>query len=209
MARVLVLSPHPDDEAIGCGGTLCRHADAGDVVDVVVLTSGERGGHGRSEAQTLRLREREARKAAQILGIAGVEFWRQPDGALRASKAVVARLRTVLARLSPEVVYVTHDQEAHPDHRAAARLLARALTRWRRPLPRVLMFEIWTPIQRIDAIVDISQYLPGKLRAIRAYRSQCAEVGFVEAARGLARYRGEMHSWPGGDYAEVFKTWRP
>jgi LmbE family N-acetylglucosaminyl deacetylase len=57
--------------------------------------------------------------------------------------------------------------------------------------------------------VDISHFLQKKLAAVRAYRSQCAVVGFVEAVRGLNRYRGEMHSWPGGDYAEVFARLTP
>jgi N-acetylglucosamine malate deacetylase 1 len=75
--------------------------------------------------------------------------------------------------------------------------------------PDVLMYEIWTPLQRLDEIVDISHFLQKKLAAVRAYRSQCAVVGFVEAVRGLNRYRGEMHSWPGGDYAEVFARLTP
>jgi N-acetylglucosamine malate deacetylase 1 len=47
-----------------------------------------------------------------------------------------------------------------------------------------------------------------KLCAVQAYHSQCEVVDFVEAVRGLNRYRGEMHSWPGGDYAEVFTRMR-
>jgi len=49
-----------------------------------------------------------------------------------------------------------------------------------------------------------TQVLDDKLRAIRSYRSQCEAVPFDHAFRGLARYRGEMHSWPGGPYAEAF-----
>jgi LmbE family N-acetylglucosaminyl deacetylase len=59
-------------------------------------------------------------------------------------------------------------------------------------------------VERIDHVVGISEVIDDKLRAIRAYRSQCDVMRFDEAFQGLARYRGEMHSWPGGPYAEVF-----
>jgi len=206
MSRVLVLSPHPDDEAIGLGGTLCRHLEDGDTVRVIFLTSGERGGHGRSAPDTARIREQEARAAAAILGISQFDFWREPDGALRPTPALVEKLRVSLRRWPPRVLYLPHAREMHCDHRAAVRLVRAALSGPGEKLwpPEVLMFELWTPLQRLDHIVDISPFIERKLAAIRAYRSQCAAVGFVAASRGLARYRGELHSWPGGDYAEVF-----
>jgi LmbE family N-acetylglucosaminyl deacetylase len=210
MKRVLVLSPHPDDEAVGCGGALRIHRDEGAVVRAVFLTSGERGGHGRAPAETARLREAEARTAAQILGLDQVDFWRQPDGALRATSRLVSRLRTLLADWQPDMLYVTHEHEMHPDHRAAARLVRRALCE-KPPLPArpdVRMYEVWTPLQRMDEIVDISPHVETKLAAVRAHKSQCDVLRFDEAVRGLNRYRGEMHSWPGGDFAEVFARMR-
>lgn len=207
MSRILVLSPHPDDESIGCGGTLLRHLDQGDVVQIVFLTSGEKGGHGRSEAETIRAREQEARDAARILDVRHLEFWHEPDGALRATRYAVAHLKAKLKQFKPDKIYVTHDREMHRDHRGAVRLLRHALKK-KGKQPEVLMYEVWTPIQQLDEIVDISPYMEKKLRAVRAYRSQCRVVGFVEAVRGLNRYRGEMHSWPGGNYAEVFTRLR-
>lgn len=208
--KVLVIAPHPDDESIGCGGTLLRHVKDGDTVQVVFLTSGEKGGHGLSVAETIRVREAEARKAAKILGVRHLEFWRLPDGAVRPSRDAVDRLRKKLQEFQPHTIYVTHECEMHPDHRGAVRLLMSSLQSVRRRkhakawTPTMLGYEVWTPIQKLDDIVDISEFMDKKLRAVRAYRSQCAVVGFVEAVRGLNRYRGEMHSWPGGDYAEVF-----
>jgi LmbE family N-acetylglucosaminyl deacetylase len=203
MPRVLVLSPHPDDESIGCGGAILGHVARGDDVRVVFLTSGEAGGHGRSPDETLRVREREARAAAKILGTSEPEFWREPDGKLRVTPALTKRLRETIETFKPDVVYVTHEREMHPDHIASARVLRTALAPLKRK-PRVLMYEVWTPIQKLDEIIDISEFMKQKIRAVRAYRSQCAEVGFAEAVLGLNRYRGEMHSWPGGDYAEAF-----
>jgi LmbE family N-acetylglucosaminyl deacetylase len=204
MSRILVLSPHPDDEAIGCGGTLRKHVVEGDSVHVVFLTSGEQGGHGRPPESARRLREQEAKNAARILGLAKVEFWGAPDGALRATPELAKRLRQKIAVLRPARIYVTHEREMHPDHRAAVRLLRQALTGAGSGKPDVLMYEVWTPLQRIDEIVDISPYVKTKRAAIRAYKCQCDVLAFDEAILGLNRYRGEMHSWPGGDYAEIF-----
>jgi LmbE family N-acetylglucosaminyl deacetylase len=209
--RVLVLSPHPDDESIGCGGTLRNHAEQGASVRIIFLTSGERGGHGRSEKETIRVREKEARAAAKILGVQSVEFWREPDGLLSAGPDLIARLRGAILRWRPNIVYTTHRREMHPDHRAACRLVRDAVTNasCRVPPASVLEFEVWTPLPRIDHVVDVSPHMQAKLAAIRAHRSQCAAMRFDEAAKALNRYRGEMHSWPGGDYAEVFSLWRP
>src|SRR5689334_3911187 len=119
MKRVLVISPHPDDESIGCGGTLRKHVLGGDEVRVVFLTSGEKGGHGLPPEETAPLREQEAVAAAKILGLARLEFWRQPDGELEATPEVASRLLDLLAAFRPHLVYAPHDREMHPDHRAA------------------------------------------------------------------------------------------
>src|SRR5262245_21623782 len=205
MKRVLVISPHPDDESIGCGGTVRRHVEANDQVRVIFLTSGERGGHGRNEQETAQMREREARAAADILGIREIEFFRLPDGAVRATRPAVMRLRKSLAAWKPKVIYLPHEGEMHADHRAAVRLLKRALQGIAGYTPRILTYEIWTPLQQLGEIVDITPFVGVKRAAIRAYRSQCAVMDFAAAALGLNRYRGEMHSWPEGDFAEVFR----
>jgi LmbE family N-acetylglucosaminyl deacetylase len=199
--RVLVVCAHPDDEAIGCGGALRLHARSGERVDAVFLTSGEGGGHG--EAEHARTREGEARDAARLLGIRELHFWGEPDGRLRARPELVQRLAATIDSTGCSLVYAPQPRDDHADHRAAARLVKRALE-LARARPAVRFFEIWSPLGDMDEIVDISEVMPEKLEAIRAYRSQCAVIRLDEAAAGLARYRGEMHSWPGGPYAEAF-----
>jgi len=203
--RVLVVSPHPDDEAIGCGGTLAGQAIAGDEIRTIFLTSGEAGGHGAEPAVAGAAREAEAREAARLLGIHTIDFWRLPDGALRSSDVLARRLRDVILDWRPEWLYVPHGADQHRDHRAASRLVGKATRGLAPPRPAVWQFEVWTPLATLDRIVDISQVIDTKLAAIRAYRSQCSVLRFDEAFAGLARYRGEMHSWPGGPYAEVFR----
>ena len=210
MNRVLVISPHPDDESIGCGGTLRRHVVQGDSVRVIFLSSGENGGHGRAKEETLKVREKESKQAAAILGIDQMEFWRQPDSAVRATKEMAGRLRKKIREWRPKMLYVPHDREMHQDHRAAARLVRRALCRKipATPMPAVLQYEVWTPLQRMDEVVDITAYIETKMAAIRAHETQCSAMRFDDAILGLNRYRGEMFSWPEGDYAEIFARLR-
>jgi LmbE family N-acetylglucosaminyl deacetylase len=205
MARILAISPHPDDESIGCGGTLRKHVLQGDEVHALFLTSGEAGGHGRSAAETRELREREAEAACEILGLHRIEFWRERDGKLCASARTVDRLFAKLVELRPALLYVTHNREEHPDHRAACRIVERAVAMLNGVRIGVRMYEVWTPLEEMNQIEDISDVIDDKLAAVRAYRSQCAVLRFDEAVQGLNRYRGEMHSWPGGAYAEVFR----
>lgn len=207
MKKVLVISPHPDDEAIGCGGTISSHIADGDVVEVIFLTSGEKGGHdGKTEKDTRKIREEEARHAATILQLTNIEFWREPDGVVSVTVALVKKLKNKIQEQKTNIIYVTHQDEEHPDHQAAALLVKKAMRKLNQAIekPAVWMYEVWTPIQRMDHIVDISSYVDLKRKAILAHNSQCSVMKFDEAILGLNRYRGEMHSWPGGEYAEVF-----
>ena len=201
MRTVLVLSPHPDDEAVGCGGALREHAVNGDDIHVVFLTSGEAGGHGDPPDVVGPRREREAQAAGAVLGISDVDFWRLPDGRTHATGHLADRVTKCAIDLGADLLYAPHRNEQHADHRVAARLAAHV----RRSLDvEVRYFEVWTPLTAMDVIVDISSHVDSKLAAIRCYESQCNVMRFDEAALGLARWRGEMHSWPGGPYAEVF-----
>jgi N-acetylglucosamine malate deacetylase 1 len=207
MRRVLVLSPHPDDEAIGCGGTLARHVAEGDAVRVVFVTSGEAGGHGRPPAETARVREAEASAAGSILGVEWVEFWREPDGRVRADRRLVRRVCEWIETWRPDIIYVPHPGETHRDHRATTRVVRQAVARELSAIrPLVRMYEVWAPLSHMDHIVDITPFVTQKLAAIRAHRSQCDVMSFDEASLGLARWRGEMFCWPEGEFAEVFRA---
>jgi N-acetylglucosamine malate deacetylase 1 len=207
--RILVISPHPDDESIGCGGTLHIHALAGDEIRIVFLTSGEGGGHGLAPAETMLLREEEARAAARVLGVSDIDFWRQNDGRLRATASLVDRMRILMCDFVPGRVYVSHPGEAHRDHRAAARIARMAINQADIDT-NLLGFEVWTPLVSLDEIVDITPHIETKLAAIRCHDSQCKVLRFDDAALGLSRYRGELNCWPKGteentgQYAEVF-----
>ena len=202
--NVLVIAPHPDDEAIGCGGAIRLHVDRGDRVAAVFLTSGELGLAHLPREEAWRVREGEAELAAGTLGVAALTFLRCPDWFLGDDVEAVAPLvRAVLEREAPDRVYLPHAGEWHPDHQAALPILRAALGDGRVAGPTVLAYEVWTPLGEHDHVEDITPVMIEKLRAVRCYRSQLGHFRYDRAVRGLNEYRGNLAARC--RYAEVFQ----
>jgi LmbE family N-acetylglucosaminyl deacetylase len=202
--NVLVIAPHPDDESIGCGGSICLHTARGDRVTAVFLTSGELGLKHLPSEEARRIREQEAEAAAEVLGLATLTFLRLPDWYVgdRVDEASVA-LAPVLAREAPERVYLPHAAEWHPDHRASLPVARAALRGSGLSPPTLLTYEVWTPLAEYDDGADISSVITRKLAAVRCHRSQVSQLRYDRAVRGLNQFRGAA-AW-GCRYAEVFQ----
>jgi len=206
--NVLVIAPHPDDESIGCGGTVCKHAKAGDRVLAVYLTSGEVGIKKLPPEQVWTIREKEARAAAKILGLADLAFLRGPDWYVAdTTERLTLELTAIFARERPELIYLPHPGEWHPDHKAALSLVRSAVREAAIASPTFRAYEVWTPLSEFDHLEDISSVMPAKLKAVRAHRSQCKHLRYDRAIRGLNEYRGAMTTKY--RYAEVFQVIAP
>lgn len=203
--NILVIAPHPDDEVIGCGGVIRLRVLRGERVAAVFLTSGELGLKKLPHAKAWKIREAEARKAARILGLAKLHFLRQPDWMLGDHEKATSRaLERVLRTEKPDVIYLPHSDDGHPDHQATPPVLRAALRRCRDLKPELLGYEIWSPLHEHDVVVDISSVMKLKLRALRAHRSQLGEFDYVRAVSGLNQFRGALTGRC--RFAEVFQT---
>jgi LmbE family N-acetylglucosaminyl deacetylase len=203
---VLVIAPHPDDESIGCGGAVCLHRERGDAVRVVFLTSGERGVAGAPADAARRLREAEAAAALAVLDVSRMDFLRLPDlGVAENVAAGARRLHEILAGRPPDVVYLPHPGEAHPDHAAALPLVRAAFSSIAggAARPELRGYEVWTPMGAYDWPEDVGRHMARKLRAVRCYRSQLRAFRYDRAVRGLNQYRGCLAARC--RYAEVFQ----
>ena len=201
--NILCIAPHPDDEAIGCGGALRLHADRGDRVTTVFLTSGELGLDHLPREEAHRIRETEAAAAAEILGTARIEFLRLPDWFTGEHITDAAsQIAGIIAAERPDRIYLPHPDESHPDHRAALPII-----RATGYSGEIYAYEIWTPLPRAEEIEDITPAIRAKLRAIRCYHSQLATYRYDHAAAAIARYRGILHSRT--RYAEAFESLAP
>ncbi len=187
--KVLVLAPHPDDETIGCGGTLIRHVKAGDPVKVIFLTNGAKGdisGEMSREAY-VSLRRDEAQKACAVLGVGDMEFWAYEDRSLSGSRGVLRRLIELIDEFKPQRVYAPSPMEIHPDHRAVSFLLADAIRSTGLDF-EIAFYEIGQPV-RVNLLVDVTDVLNRRLRALALYESQLKERPYQEVSTSLNRYR--------------------
>ena len=204
--NVLVIAPHPDDEAIGCGGTICLHIERGDRTQAVFLTSGERGIPGASRESAWAVREGEAREAAKVLRLDGMAFLRLPDFALSEwIESGAKQLQEVLQSWRPSIIYLPHPEDGHPDHQAALPMVHGALAHHpSQALPELRLYEVWSPMTRFGWAEDISTFMPQKLRAVQCYHSQLQRFRYDRAVQGLNRYRGCLAARC--RYAEVYRS---
>jgi len=206
--NIVVIAPHPDDESIGCGGALCCHADAGDRVTVVFLTSGELGLKHLPRDAAWQTREAEAKAAGKILGIAEMRFLRQPDWVLAEVIGPAANaLAEVLTSERPQLIYVPHPREWHPDHKAAVEILKQSLGMCALAVPEIRGYEVWTPLSEYSVVIDISAVMPRKLEAIRCHSSQLTDFDYAHAAQSLNAFRGALAAK--ASFAEVFEQLPP
>jgi N-acetylglucosamine malate deacetylase 1 len=200
--NVLVIAPHPDDEAIGCGGAICLHVKRGDRVSAVFLTSGELGLKHFPKEKAWKIREAEAEKASEVLGISSLTFLRQGDWYLGDQiKQASASLKPILKKAAPDLIYLPHEGEWHPDHKAAAPIVCAALGREKTTLRG---YEIWSPITEYDHYENISSVMDRKIRAVRCHRSQMKEFPYDRAIAGLNQYRGIIAAK--AKFAEAFQS---
>jgi LmbE family N-acetylglucosaminyl deacetylase len=192
---MLVFAPHPDDETLGCGGTILKKQSEGHEVIVVVLTDGRNaflrnfGIVSDPTPQELKqVRRQEVANAARRLNITGENLFLFDfeDGALQRNKAAVTKkISEVMETISPAEVYFPYVKDSHCDHQEASKAIQDyirgsnfsgrtyqyTIAPWSLHFSPVL--ERFTDYLRHDLLyIDVSQFLVQKLSAIREYRSQ-------------------------------------
>jgi LmbE family N-acetylglucosaminyl deacetylase len=159
---VLALAPHPDDEVIGCGGTLLRLIEHGARATVLHATDGSEAASLWHAPDAVRrtVRVEEARRVGGAMGVA-LEFWNESNTAFRERDALVERLAAMLERQRPALVFVPFVTDVHPDHRTLCRLLGRALERApaAAATAQVLSYQVWSLVAP-NAWCDVTSVLP-------------------------------------------------
>ncbi|SDM54677.1 PIG-L deacetylase family protein [Sediminibacillus halophilus] len=184
--NVLVLAPHMDDETIGLGGTIRRHANTGSKVTCLFITDGGQSVSRLPGEELSTVRKAEINQIQPILGINQVSYCDLPDGHVRDRPELSGIIAEHIQRLQPDIIYATTFVDAHPDHVATAEALADSLEQVDNVDPVIRLYEINCPFPpaAINCLIDISETLPAKHQAIDVFQSQAiAFDGFLELNR--------------------------
>lgn len=210
--KILVLSPHMDDEVIGCGGTLYKHIRNGAEVTVVYMTDGRYGSTAlqnltgeerrRVEIELIQTRKHEARLAMKALGVKEGIFLDAEETNLISTKEIQTRLRQILDSIQPDLVYLPFFLEEHPDHLATSQVLLDATEGVNFQFD-CLGYEVWTPLFP-NCLVEISDVVEVKKQALEHYKSQLAEKDYIHSQLGLNAYRSSALLYKRDGFAEAF-----
>jgi LmbE family N-acetylglucosaminyl deacetylase len=207
--RIAVVAAHPDDEVLGCGGTIARHTAEGDQVHVLIVSEGATSRGATRDRSKLRGELSQlaaaARRANQLLGTSNLELLDFPDNRLDGIDLldVVKAVEGFLDKCKPQTVYTHWPSDLNVDHRVVSEAVQTAC----RPIPacvqeQLLFFEVPSSTEwRAGAgrpfepnyFVDVSATLELKQRALSAYETEMRawpHSRSLEAVQSLARWRG-------------------
>ena len=216
--RLLVISPHMDDETLGAGGTMLKYAQAGEAVYWLNISNAATE-YGYSPELTAR-REEQRLCAAERLGVREAIDWKLKPAALSAylESDMIGRLGDVIRKIAPEMMIVTSPGDIHSDHAVVYSWVKAYSKAFRLPsLKRFLLmevisetdFELPPPYQFFpNFYVDITGQMERKAEILSIYREELGEHPFprsLEHIRALALHRGVV---AGTQYAEAFMLLR-
>jgi LmbE family N-acetylglucosaminyl deacetylase len=213
--KVLVVAPHPDDETLGCGGTLLRYKDIGDEIYWLIVTNihTENGWDG----DKVKKRQEEIQKVADIYGFDKTFKLDFPTTMLDtiSYNDLIAKMSVVIQEVKPSIVYLPNRSDIHTDHQVTFRSGISCCKNFRVPsIKRILMYECLSETEFAPAygdsvfipngFVDITPFFDKKIEIMKIYDSEIGNSPFprsLEIIECLAKIRG---SRIGKKYAEAF-----
>ncbi|MEX0291009.1 MAG: bacillithiol biosynthesis deacetylase BshB1 [Flavobacteriaceae bacterium] len=225
---ILVFGAHPDDAELGAGATIAKEVANGKKVGIIDLTRGELGTRGSAE-----IRDMEAAKAAEILGVEVRENLEFADGFFQNDKDHQFVIIQMLRKHRPDIVLCNAIEDRHIDHARGSKLVSDSCflsglvkidtklpgtDEWQEPWrpKNVYHYIQWKNLES-DFVVDVSEFIDKKMEAIAAYASQfydpkskepdtpISSKNFTDSVKYRARDLGRL---VGCEYAEGFTVER-
>lgn len=186
--NILVFAPHPDDEVLGCGGTIIKHILDGNFVTVIYMTDGRLGCPSNIELHNIvTIRRREAMSASKKLGVHNVYFAPFVDGELKLSRETLIYVEKKIKEIKPDIIYTPHPNEPHPDHTECTHIVDKAI-QLSGVSTDVYFYEIWDFLKPTH-LVNITDVMEGKIAALNEYTSQLFIHNYETMIKSLNAYR--------------------
>jgi LmbE family N-acetylglucosaminyl deacetylase len=216
MSKILIFAPHPDDEVLGCGGTILKHSRKGDKVYLCVITKAYTPEWSKEFIEN---RPKEVAEVARILGIRKTFFLDFPTAKLDtiSQKELNASILKVIGEVGPEIIFLPHGGDIHKDHRLVfeAGLVATKPSN-KTSVKRILCYETLSETEQGKVLKefspniyeDISKEIKKKIEAMKVYKSEIKKFPHprsLEMIKVLAKKRG---SEVGFRFAEAFMLTR-
>lgn len=217
MKKIMVVSAHPDDEILGCGGTLIKHRELGDKIDWLITTNiSEKQGFSKARVDS---RQEEIIAVEKRLKINKTYNLNYPTMCLSDESllTMIPKISKIFNESQPEVIYILNRSDAHSDHLITFKAVMACTKSFRYPfVKQVLMYECISETEFGAALpenhflptyfVDISPYLKEKIDIMSIYESEIDEHPFPRSNKNieaLATFRGAT---AGVKYAEAFQV---
>mgnify|MGYP001194833733 CR=1 FL=1 len=203
--KIMVIAVHPDDETIGCGGTILKHIDNGDSVRIVFVTSGNEVQKGKIKSVINNYKS----TSFSMLNLEEISLENQP------LVNIIMPLNKVINEFRPEILYIPNRSDVHSDHRTVFRALQACTKSFRNPfIKKIMMMEVisetdFSPnltenIFVPNIINDITQYFEQKEKILNIYKEELLPGNMtrsISSMKALNRYRGSLINVK---YAESF-----
>lgn len=219
MKKILVIAPHPDDETIGCGGTLLKHKDNGDEISCAIMTKLRSGPH--VDEKLVKIKQQEIEKVKKIyqfkyynaLNYQPSELDKQPFNSL------VLEISNLFNKIKPEIIYIPYINDVHTDHQVVAKAVISS-SKWFRSnsIKEINMYETLSETNfnflvknafSPNFFVEITKYLEKKMEICKCYETEFKKHPFPrseESIRSLAKLRGSQSGYDSAEsFISVFK----
>jgi len=189
---VLVIAAHPDDEILGCGGTIALHVARGDIVHVMIACESESLRYS-SRDQNVDM-DRQMRQAARALGVDDVRQLGFPDQRLDTMPLIdlIAPLEHAIREIRPSVVYCQYGGDLNRDHQLLFKAALVAVRPMEEFIDAIFAFETLSSTEWAyprtfapDSWVDITDTLESKLAAMSCYRSELREYPHPRSLKAI------------------------
>lgn len=198
--KILVLSPHHDDEILGCGGTLLRYMEKSARISVIYFTDGRYGVLGGDAQQ----RQLEAESVWERYPDVKKHFWGYEDAKLSSRiDELVGRVKAFIEEETPDIIFTPWLLDAHKDHESVGICLAKALQTGSIADCIVACYEVAYPLYA-NHTVNITKQIDKKLELLELYKSQLGYLNIKEFIYSLNCYRAQVLRFKSIKAAEGF-----